>query len=126
MERGEVALFLRVVDIRTRIRRLVGLRKVGGTNEDRESSTKNLKARERRGNDQLIRGNEMENERRLWLWTNDHQPGLARGPDHRRDLVGRTGPLGAPGEKNSPEETMPTWLGVVKLDERYSVQRIHS
>lgn len=68
----------------------------------------------------------MENERRLWLWTNDHQPGLARGPDHRRDLVGRTGPLGAPGEKNSPEETMPTWLGVVKLDERYSVQRIHS
>lgn len=49
VERGEVALFLRVVDIRTRIRRLVGLRKVGGTNEDRESSTKNPKARERRG-----------------------------------------------------------------------------
>lgn len=49
VERGEVALFLRVVDIRTRIRRLVGPRKVGGTNEDRESSTKNLRRHERDG-----------------------------------------------------------------------------
>ena len=39
-----------------------------------------------------VRETERENERRLWLWTSDHQRGLARGPDHRCDLVGRTDP----------------------------------
>ena len=56
--RGTVALFLRVVDIRTRIRRLVGPRKVGGTNEDGE-----LERRSRRC-DEDARTNTVSGERR--------------------------------------------------------------
>ena len=50
------------------------------------------KVRRRGSHVHRVRETERENERRLWLWTSDHQRGLARGPDHRCDLVGRTDP----------------------------------
>lgn len=64
-----------------------------------------------------------KNERRLWLWSSDHQRDWPVGP-----TAGVTwlddGPLGAPGEKNSPEETMPPRLGVVKTGAACGVARI--
>lgn len=62
------------------------------------------------------REKESEIRRRLWLWTTDHQRGLAYGLDHRRDLVGRTDPLLHQVRKTHLRETMPPrQLGVVKL-----------
>lgn len=44
------------------------------------------------GIDERKRKGERDREKRLWLWTTDYQRGLAYGPDHRCDLVGRTDP----------------------------------
>lgn len=88
----------------------------------RTSSKKKDKEREEEGDKGGIgtRIGEREKEsgirRRLWLWTTDHQRGLAYGPDHRRDLVGRTDPLLHQVRKTHLRETMPPRrLGVVKL-----------
>ena len=107
------------------------VRKVGGTNEVRarerktwrfSSFKKKDKERERGWEGEsgtsigeMKRKGERDT-RRLWLWTTDHQRGLAYGPDHRRDLVGRTDPSLHQVRKTHLRETMPPRrLGVVKL-----------
>lgn len=75
--------------------------------QEEERKTETIRERERekqRGNRQDEKRRRAKIGRRLWLWTTDHQRGLAHGPDHRRDLVGRTDlARSAPGEKNLPE-----------------------
>lgn len=71
-----------------------------------EGSGKPGQTRERR--------KESEIEKRLWLWTTDYQRGLAYGPDHRCDLVGRTNPSVHQVRKTHLRETIPPQrLGVV-------------
>lgn len=124
--KGEfLSLFLRVVDIRTRIQRLV--EGVGDTNEVREGEedTENLVQEERQGDgvqgsgkpeQTRERGKKSEIEKRLWLWTTDYQRGLAYGLNHWCDLVGRTNPLVHQVRKTHLRETIPPRrLGVVKL-----------
>lgn len=53
----------------------------------RKTERQRVRARENRRDE---KGRRAKIGRRLWLWTTDHQQGLAHGPDHRRDLVGRT------------------------------------
>lgn len=59
----------------------------------------------RRENRRDEKGKRAKIERRLWLWTTDHQRGLdwPMGPTTGATWLDEWTSIGAPGEKNSPE-----------------------